>query len=574
MEIIEEVFKGLGFSAFSSAGVTKRPAKRTYCVQYRESDFEFVSRLLEEEGIFYYFEHRNGEHVMVMGDSSSAYTPSTEQHVGRLSTLSALQNTDDVYRWEHRYQFRGGVFVQRDFDFTRPRERLVTKAPSLISLDNTSTLERFDYPGNYRDNGTGKRLTERRMEASESEHEAVMGESVCRGLGAGLTFTLDDHPHPDEAGRSYVVRRVRHEAELAGGYLTGQESSDQDYRNSFEAVPSNVPLTPERVTPKPLVSGVQTAIVSGPAGDEIYTDEHGRVKVQFHWDRRGKSDENSSCWIRVSQAWAGAGWGGLQVPRVGQEVVADFLEGDPDRPLVIGRVYNAESMPPVSGSGRDEAEGEVNPRNVMEAAMQTTLRSNSLGGSGGHNEITMHDGGGEEKLFFRAEKDEVHLVQNSRKDTVGNNEARSVGNDRTRSVANNESVDVGNDRAVSVGNNETMTIGADNTIDVGSHFKLKAGSSITLQCGASSITMYSGGVITISGTVVTMAGAANANVAAPITNISGAALLTQTGAGNLRAGMVTRTDVGSTAVISSGGKEAIEAGGETIVKGAAVKING
>jgi type VI secretion system secreted protein VgrG len=302
----------------------------------------------------------------------------------------------------------------------------------------------------------------------------------------------------------------------------------------------------------------------GEKGKEVDPDDYGRVKVQFHWDRYGKMDENSSCWVRVSQPWAGKGYGCMNIPRIGQEVVVEFIEGDPDRPLINGRLYHAENMPHASNAGRDGKKGNQKPKGLSGAGQMTSFKSNSLGGSGGHNEITMNDEGGKEGLFFKAQKDEIHNVGNDREDTVGNNE--------TRKVKVDQSLEVGNNQTEKIGVNANETVGVAKVIEVGTTFMLKAGTSITLQCGASTIHMNQAGVITISGMMISIAGAINCNMAAPITNIVGACLLTNSGLINASTGLVSHFGGGTYTHISGSTVENL-ASGDNIVKGATVKVN-
>jgi type VI secretion system secreted protein VgrG len=289
---------------------------------------------------------------------------------------------------------------------------------------------------------------------------------------------------------------------------------------------------------------VQTAVVTGPKGEEVYVDDHARVKVQFHWDRYGKRDENSSCWVRVSQAWAGKGYGFISHPRIGQEVIVDFEEGDPDRPIITGRVYNADQKQHTPNAGRDGKPGNVKPTSQPQTKMMTSFKSNSLGGSGGYNEIAMNDTAGAEGLFFKAQKDEIHKVGNNREDTVGNNETRKVAMDRSREVGNNEKIEVGGNQTITVGSNKTETIaiastetvgaakalsvgaayvvtvaggmntavglvqfeevGLSKTVIVGTTFSLQAADEIILQTGMSTIRMLKNGKIEISGTDITL----------------------------------------------------------------------
>jgi type VI secretion system secreted protein VgrG len=312
------------------------------------------------------------------------------------------------------------------------------------------------------------------------------------------------------------------------------------YECSFECIPADVTFRPQRLTPWPMVRGVQTAIVVGPKGEEIYTDEHGRIKVQFYWDRQGGRDERSSCWIRVSQPWAGGGFGGLALPRVGQEVIVDFLEGDPDRPIVTGRVYNAEQM---------------GPQDLPAKKMRTSIRSNTYPGGGGFNEITMDDSKGTEHFYEKAQYDKTVEIGNNRNTSVGVDSVEVVGNNVAEVVGNNKSTDVTN------AYNETCDT-----------YLLNAKTSITLQCGASRIHMNQAGFISITGNVISIAAAVNSSMVAPLTEVVGAVMLTEVGGVVLVEGGVTHVR-GEALATLKGGKVNVIAKGDNIVQGSTVKIN-
>jgi len=296
-----------------------------------------------------------------------------------------------------------------------------------------------------------------------------------------------------------------------------------------------------------VVKGSQTAIVVGPAGEEIYPDEHGRVKVQVHWDREGQYDEKSSCWIRVSQVHAGRGWGGIDLPRIGEEVIVDFLEGDPDHPIITGRVYNGENQPPFALPGEMTRSG---------------MTSQTHKGAG-YNEISMDDTAGNEQIRVNG--------QYNMDTSVGNNKTLIVGVDRSSQIGNNDTVKIGNDAAESVGNNKAVTVGNNMNVNVGNKKVINAGTSITLKCGASKIHMNSGGVITITGTIITVAAAANASVVAPLTQVIGGAMLASVGGINMLTGGVTK--VGAAGLCSVSGGKVDVAGGQTTVKGSPIKLN-
>lgn len=564
-EIIKRVFRDHGFTDFRDE-LTGTYEPRDYCVQYRESALAFVSRLMEDEGISYRFEHAGQKHELVLMDDTPSCPPSS--HCPSLPYVEpdAQHELDQrVWDWSVVSRLRPRNFAHTDYDFENPGKHLLTRARAPWSPP-AATFEVYDYPGGYLNHEPGERFSSVRIEQLHSDQQVFRGRTSSRALEAGRRLTLDNDPFEVIA---YVI--TRSELDLAlDEYESARGAREPEVvvTASFEAIESTRRFRPSLSTPRPIVQGPQTAMVVGPADQEIYTDKHGRVKVQFHWDRYGQHDQDSSCWIRSSQPWAGKGWGGIQIPRIGQEVIVDFLEGNPDRPIITGRVYNGASMPPVSNAGRDAGKGEMTPADMKAAAMQMTLRSNSLGHSGGHNEITMHDAGGAEKLFIRAQKDEVHNVLNDRLDTVGNNETREVGVDRSRKVGNNELVVIGVDEARQVGQNQQISVGQNIMID--------AGTSITLKCGASTIHMNQAGFITISGTVINIAAAINCNMVAPITSVTGGIVSMNTGgvANIIASGGPTAMLAGGPHTITSGSKASVGAPEVAIKGGSQVAIDG
>ncbi len=345
--------------------LTSSYRKWTYCVQYRETDFNFISRLMEEEGIYYYFRHTDGHDTMVLTDSTSKHTatPGYEKLPFVAPEKLVRSDIEHVGSWEVERLIQPGVYVHDDYDLERPSVELKTRKVLARSYA-PSDYEVYDYPGNYLQTSDGEQYADVRINELGTQFETSRGATNARGLNVGSLFTLEDYPRADQ-NREHLVVAGSYDLEF-GDYEALGEQARTDYRCSFVAMSSQQQFRPRRRTPKPFVQGPQTAMVVGPGGDEIYTDKYGRVKVQFHWDRYGKKDENSSCWIRVSHPWAGKGWGSVATPRIGQEVIVDFLEGDPDQPIITGRVYNAECQPPfgfpagavLSGIKSEHAQGE------------------------------------------------------------------------------------------------------------------------------------------------------------------------------------------------------------------------
>ena len=347
-DIVQKVFKDRGFSDFANR-LTGTYDPREYCVQYRETDFNFISRLLEDEGIFYFFEHEQDKHTLVLADQPTAFVECPGQSQLAYDTIPGLWQDQDVVLSAKRSKYvRVGKVTENDYDFTKPTTSLDA------NLDSNRPGEFYEYPGKYTTRDDGSRYARVRLEEQEVKLLILHAETNCRALCAGFQFTLSGYYH-DDANMAYSLISVRHRA-ANNAYISNDLQEAFDYRNTIEAIPQGTAYHPPRNARRPFIQGAQTAVVVGKAGEEIWVDQYGRVKVQFFWDRAGKMDENSSCWIRVAQLWAGKGWGAIFTPRIGQEVIVDFLEGDPDRPIITGRVYNGRSDSPLRAAGRADQE--------------------------------------------------------------------------------------------------------------------------------------------------------------------------------------------------------------------------
>jgi type VI secretion system secreted protein VgrG len=465
-EIITSLFDEHGFSDYALELKGSYP-KREYCVQYRETAFNFISRLMEYEGIFYYFRHEDGKHTMVLANAASSYFSCPEKLV-EYSPGSRTANHIDT--WEHHYEFRSGKWSQTDYNFQTPSTSLMTTTGTVIDLPDAPKYELFDYPGEYQVKANGDPVTKVRMEEEELAYNVVNASSQCCTFTPCGKFTLEGHDAPSENG-DYVITSISHSATEASYDL---QASDAVYNNVFSCIPASVIFRPARTTPKPMVQGVQTAVVTGPSGEEIFVDKYGRVKVQFFWDRKGKKDDKSSCWIRVAEQWAGKNWGFVCNPRMGQEVIVDFLEGDPDRPLITGRVYNAEQMPPYDL-----------PANMTQSGIKS--RSSKGGSPANFNEIRFEDLKGSELVTIHAEKDqsisvehdESHTVGHDRKKDIAHDETTHVGHDRTETVDNNETITVHGNRTETVDKNETITVHMNRTETVDQNETITIGGNRT-----------------------------------------------------------------------------------------------
>ncbi len=345
IDVIKEVFNENPHAQFEDR-LSGNHSTRTweYCVQYRETDFNFISRLLEQEGIYYYFKHEETKHTLVLADSQGSHDGVPDHDT--IKFLYERKNVTEhgVLEWGVEHEFPTGQYAMRDFNFTDPKPaKLQSVAPSALQTPGISDYEMYDYPGEYTKSGEGDTYSKMRMEELECQHAIASGETNVRSLSTGQTFTLENYKREDQ-NKKYLITGAtyRLQSDISAG--EGAGGGGDVYHCNFNVIDVKQQYRPRRVTPKPVVQGPQTAIVSG--SDDITVDEHGRVKVQFHWDRYGESDQNSSCWVRVSQNWAGKEWGGIFIPHVGQEVIVDFLEGDPDHPIIIGRVYNGDQTPP------------------------------------------------------------------------------------------------------------------------------------------------------------------------------------------------------------------------------------
>ena len=372
-DIIKQVFRNLGFSEFEDA-LSSEYRVWDYCVQYRETDFNFVSRLMEQEGIYYYFKHTQDRHTLVLADAASSHGsfPEYEEVPYFPPDSKARREREHIYSWSISKTVQPGAYVLNDFDFTRPRANLQARY-SVVREHEHSRYEIYDYPGEYQQGSDGENYVSRRLDELQAQHERAIAQSTARGLATGYLFAMSGFPRSDQ-DREYLIVSASYKLEVTS-YESGK--SDEEYFDcSLVAMDSQQNFRTQRTTPKPTIQGPQTAIVVGKAGEEIWTDAYGRVKVKFHWDRESKAGENSSCWIRVSNVWAGKKWGAMHIPRIGQEVIVEFLEGDPDRPIITGRVYNEDNSPPY---------------NLPEEKTKSTIRSNTSKGGGSANELLMED---------------------------------------------------------------------------------------------------------------------------------------------------------------------------------------
>ena len=444
---------------------------REYCVQYSETDFQFASRLMEQEGIGYFFRHAKGRHVMVLFDNPSAFVPCTGQSSFHVSTAEQLEgHHDSIATWQAAQRVGSGKVSLADYDWQRPATKLLSSASAsgAPAAARPAKLELYDYAEHFITSGEGDRYAGVQIQEAGARLAQVQGQGTLRSLATGHRFKLEKHPQDKQNGE-YVLVETRFEMSAAGRYSGDDAETTLDCR--FTAMPSSVPWKPARRTPRTRCAGPQTARVVGPAGEEIFTDAHGRVKLHFFWDRLGKSDENSSCWVRVATPWAGAMRGWVSVPRIGDEVVVDFLEGDPDRPLITGSVYNGTNVPPWDL-----------PANKTQSGL---LTRSSPGGTGKTNAnlLRFEDKKGAEQVWLHAEKDQLIEVEHDEEHDVGHDRTKSIGNDETTTVGRNRTESVGKDETISIADNRTEDVGKNETISIGDNRSESVGKDESITIG-------------------------------------------------------------------------------------------
>jgi type VI secretion system secreted protein VgrG len=458
-DIISEVCQAYPFAQLEKQ-LSGNYSPWEYCCQYRESDFNFISRLMEQEGIYFFFKHEDGKHSLVLCDSPGAHQP-RKGYANIPYSETGTEHADEkehITTWHISHEVQPGRYTLNDFDFENPTVDLVAKASHPESHD-LSNFEYYDYPGEYELRSDGEQYAQIRLEELHSQFEVISGAGNVRGIETGCTFKLTDHPftaHNREflvTGTSYSITNNQPGSGGGGG----------DFHCSFQIIGARTPFRPQRLTPKPIVQGPQTAIVVGPAGEEIHVDKHGRVKVQFHWDRYNDADDKSSCWVRVSQPWASKGWGAMFLPRIGHEVIVEFLEGDPDRPIITGRVYNGQSMPPW-----------VLPANKTRSGFKTRTYK---GSSSNFNELSFDDKQGSEEIFIHAEKDKVVRIKNKRTEYVGNESHRIIEKDYREQTKADHHATIKGDENVKLEEGSY-------SLKVAEHWQGKMGGMILAEAGA------------------------------------------------------------------------------------------
>ena len=541
-DIIREVLADFPDVILDCSGITGTHPVREYCVQYRESDFAFLCRLMEEEGIFYYFQHDTGSHTMVVADSKATYFDclGTDITFGDNPDIESY-----VTKWEPRRLFRGGKWVQRDYNFETPTNPLQSSVNTVVTIPEFQSYEYFDYPGLYPTTAIGDAKTRWRMEQEEVDYQSADGESTSVELTPAGRFTLATHVVGGQKSSGHVVTRISHHASdytHVSGEGTG---TPPDYGNSFSVMPDDTVFRPPRTTPRPTMGGVHPAIVTGPSGEEIYCDKYGRIKVQFPWDRLGTNDERSSCYIRVAQMMAGPKWGGQFIPRVGMEVLVDFLEGDPDRPIIVGCAYNAVNMPPYAL-----------PAQKTQSGIKTHSTLN--GGANNYNELRFDDKIGSEVVTFQAERDLNSLIKHDETRTIGHDLTTDIKHDETRTVGNDQTITIDQgDRDVTLNQgDDSLTISTgDRTVTIS-----QGDRDVTLDQGDDSLTLSAGDL-----TIKLDQGSVMIEAAEKITlKVGGTTLVIDENGAHMTGGQAINLKVGGSTLDIDAGSIALQANQVTI----------
>jgi len=495
LTIVEQLLRQAHLSHVITPRGGHRPPAREYCVQYREDHWTFINRLLEEEGYYYFFTHARARQVLTISNDPQVHRPVAAQSEVVYGPGGAMPGEEHVFGFSVSEQVQTGRVTLDDYSFLKPSLDLAC-ASEADGPD--AKLEEYDYPGAYSLRERGRALAEVRLQQHRAGRQVIEGRSDCTRMTAGSLFSLARHPRGD-LNSDYVLCSVRHRGESEADLEAGTISPEVSYSNSFGCIRRQVPFRPPRLTARPHIRGAQTATVVGPPGEEVHVDAHGRVMVRFHWDRSGSPEDRASCWIRVGQLWAGNGWGGVFLPRVGQEVIVTFLEGDPDQPMITGCVYNAANMPPYPLPAQKTVSG---------------VRTRSSTGGGGFNELRFEDNKGKEQLYTRAQRDRLEEVGNDRTTTVARDQALTVGRHLTRHVEGSETVVVEGDRSLEVvgaqtvvtrGDLEVVTRGdrkeqIDGTRTLSARkIVLRATDGIELQCGGASVALDGLGKVKIKG---------------------------------------------------------------------------
>ncbi len=583
LDVIKEVFGDRGFSDFQDK-TSGTFLAREFLVQYRETDYEFVCRLMEEEGMYFFFTHDNSKETLVIADGSGSH--SALKNAANIDfhfrEKDFKRDADHIYEWKSSERVNTGKVTLTEYDFTKPTTDLKAVTSIAKGIHSHKEIEVYDYPGIHVTADDGKTRTRVRAEAFAAAYKRTWGKCNVRTMAAGGTFTLKEHPRSD-LNKEYLVISAKHKLQIEtdedkenvtgnqDGSDDSQNNPDSDKKDSYEsefsvqlkAEPYRAPLT----TAKPIIPGLQTAEVTGPSGEEIYTDKYGRIKVQFHWDRVGEKDENTTCFIRVSQSMSGQSWGAFQIPRIGQEVVVQFEEGNPDRPIVTGMLYHETKKHPFEF-----------PTNMTQHGM----KSNSTKGGGGFHELVFEDKKDEEFVRFQSEKDYMAIIKNNAEISIGfektdpgdltqkiyaNKTEEIETGDHTFTIkAGSEINTIETDRTSTINNDETVTIANNKTDDIGTDYKINVGSNLEIEAGTSIKLTVGSSVIEITSDEISITSSAISLTA------DGTIDLDAGGAATYKAGGSLDME-GAKFALKAGGTGEVSSSAVLTVKGSVVKIN-
>ena len=566
-DILKEVFADYGALAVYDIKVSS-PEPLTMTVQYNETDFQFICRLMENIGWYYYFEFASGSHKLIVDKDSSGSPPMPIQPDIEFNDSPGSDADDAIDRFESTRDLVPNKLAVKTFDFKNPRDPLLAKTNTTHQMGSLPDMEWYEHHGpyTYKQFEEGDDLAQLRMEEAETRSKGFRGAGNCRALTCGHAFTLEHHYL---YGGAFFVVSVQH----SGSNNYFDQNPQQVYRNTFTAMRKSVKFRPPMVTHRPVMRGPQSATVVGPAGEEIYCDKYGRIKVQFHWDREGKFDDQSSCWVRLAMPWAGSNFGFISIPRIGQEVLVDFLEGDPDLPIVVGSIYNELNLPP----------WEL-PVNKTQAGILT--RSSKSGSGANANALRFEDKKGQEEVWLHAERnqrievevDESHSVGHDRSKTIGNDETTTVERDRTEHVKRNETITVDKDRKEMVGLTETLQIGTTRSITVGTSETVTIGANQAISVGASKTEMVGGASSeTVGGAKsIAIGGAFSFTVGAAATVSFGSAMTEKVGGGKTTtvAGNYTITAGDSITLTAGAASISLKKDGTITISGKDITVTG
>ncbi len=583
-EILKKVFAG--FTVDWQLNEKYEP--RDYCVQYRETDYNFAARLMEEEGIYFFFEHSDGDHKMIASDSPSDHPDlAGDSKLIYEEVEGGVRDENRVWAWRKEQEIRPGKYLLWDHSFELPHKHLeaealihdsvpVGKETHKLKVKGVDQMEVYDFPGEYAqrfdgiNKGGGEQKAELqkifqdnertvgiRMDEETTPAVVIRAKSSVKHLVPGYKFTLQRHFNADG---EYLLTSVKHAATCGAGYRSGEEDA-LTYENEATCIPAAMPYRPRRTTPKPVVQGSQSAVVVGPSGEEIFTDKYGRVKVQFHWDREGKNDENSSCWIRVGTSWAGRQWGAIRIPRIGHEVIVDFFEGDPDQPIIVGSVYNADMMPPYDL-----------PENKTQSGVKS--RSSLGGGPKNFNEIRFEDKKGKEEFYQHAERNLTTVVEADEGRTVGGDRGTGIGGNDSRTVGKNDTHEVKGYQTVHVKGYQKTGIDGFHELTVGQHRKTTITSNDTTNVGGTEEHNVTKVFQVNADTIFLVAkNQIQMNVGGSFVNILNGEVDVTTGGAVKVNGKTVTVHADGTATVEGGGTVDVKSNGPVNVNGAVVKLN-